>query len=345
MATEGCFDDYWQVSTDKLPPQPDGPAQRPLHIDRIGRIQPLDSQQGILPRKVVPDALQQVLFGQHAPSTSPKVQAYAILDAAKVANLPEMLERSGLEHCCLFNGAAYDQLKHVAPWLVRLEDGNGFCRNLFTRSDAPWHLWDAEPGIYLRADRSLSDVRQHFRKFTRLRDEDGKWYYFRFWEGAHFQAFMAVAPVETLRQLFGLGIVEDFLVIHSNDAVRFRLAEAPDRGGTTSRRPILDGPAMQVFSITAEVLLLERLFARLSARRPLSEPDFAQIIGAIGAEGFTARDAVSDLADWMALRGLTTLDASWIKRSLKASEGMPDGLRFARLANDEPSVKGDTENG
>ena len=42
-------------------------------------------------------------------------------------------------------------LKQVAPWVVKLEQGSDFTRNLFTRGDAPWYLWDADPGIYVRS--------------------------------------------------------------------------------------------------------------------------------------------------------------------------------------------------
>lgn len=114
--------------------------------------------------------------------TTYPLYTFAILDAARVLNLPEMLETSGLEHRCLFKGQAYEDLKNVAPWIVRLEDANSFTRNLFTSLDVPWHMWDAEPGIYLRSRGTLDDMWAHFRKFTRVQDEQGKWYYFRFWE-------------------------------------------------------------------------------------------------------------------------------------------------------------------
>ena len=41
--------------------------------------------------------------------------------AAKIVNLPELLESSRLWHRCLFQGKAYDELRTVAPWLVRPE--------------------------------------------------------------------------------------------------------------------------------------------------------------------------------------------------------------------------------
>lgn len=47
------------------------------------------------------------------------------------SNLPDLLERSGLEHRCLFNGSAYDDLRNVAPWIVRLEERSAFTRHLF----------------------------------------------------------------------------------------------------------------------------------------------------------------------------------------------------------------------
>lgn len=117
------------------------------------------------------------------------MQVYAILDAAKVMNLPELLERSGLEHRCLFKGDAYDEMKNVAPWIVRLEENCRFTRNLFTRSEISWHLWDREPGIYVLSRGTLNDIWRHFRKLTRVRDESGKWFYLRFWEAETAEVF------------------------------------------------------------------------------------------------------------------------------------------------------------
>lgn len=177
-----------------------------LQIETIGGVAPLDTQIGVFPKKTVPDVLYDVMFGQHEPteaeikaasggiSAESPMQAYAILDAAKVINLPELLENSGLEHRCLFKGDAYAELKNVAPWIVRLEEGNSFTRNLFTRSDAPWHLWDSEPGIYARSSGTLEDMWRHFRKFTRVQDEKLGWLYFRFWEADYLLAYLNVLP-------------------------------------------------------------------------------------------------------------------------------------------------------
>jgi len=39
-------------------------AQNWLHIQELGPVTPLDAQFGVHPKKFVPDALQDVLFGQ-----------------------------------------------------------------------------------------------------------------------------------------------------------------------------------------------------------------------------------------------------------------------------------------
>ena len=179
----GDFDDYWV----QLPKAVEAPAEPALRIGTIEGVEPLDAQLGVAEVKTVPDALYEPLFGQ--PTDTP-LHTYAILDAAKVPNLPELLEVSGLAHRCLFKGDAYDELKDVAPWIVQLEDKNAFTRNLFTRSDAPWHLWDSEVGIYLRSTANLQTLNAHFRTFTKLQQTDGRWRYFRFWEPLVLQAYL-----------------------------------------------------------------------------------------------------------------------------------------------------------
>jgi hypothetical protein len=191
-------EDYWTQQASSL----EKPSERQLQIGTIDGVEPLNSQFGITQPKTVPDVLREPLLGQPEPTAAelavevdpiqiPPLHTYAILDAARVSDLPELLDASGLEHRCLFRGDAYDELKDVAPWIVRIEAGNSFTRNLFTLSDAVWHLWDKEPGIYIRSRGSLDDMWAHFRKFTRVKDEDGKWFYFRFWEPREFAEIMS----------------------------------------------------------------------------------------------------------------------------------------------------------
>ena len=106
------LDDYWiEQYRDS-----DTQSEPALQIETIEGIEPLDAQFGVLDAKTVPDALYEPLFGQPEPTEDdleragddpakvPPLHTYAILDAAKVAGLPELLAASGLEHRCLFKG-------------------------------------------------------------------------------------------------------------------------------------------------------------------------------------------------------------------------------------------------
>lgn len=183
MSVETDFDPWTQVRP------PDGLSKPSVATSEIGEIEPLDTQFGVDVLKTVPEPLHDPLFG--VTSDERTAGTYAILDAAAVTNLPELLETSGLDHECLFRGEALEEFASVAPWIVQMEDGHPLTRNLFTRSDALWHLWDDAPGIFVRSHRSLELLASHFRKFTKLQGTDGRWRYFRFWEPMVCQAYLS----------------------------------------------------------------------------------------------------------------------------------------------------------
>ena len=176
--------------------EPKPPANY-LIIEEIEGVEPLDLQFGVHPRKTVPDRLYEPLFGQPEPSDAeigqygsaeavPPMRTYAILDAAKMPYLlTGFIERSELPYQCLFQGKAAEELKEHAPYLVELTEDNDFTAKLLTGPKGVNGLWEKELGVYVRSRAEFAEVRKHFRKFTRVQDEQGKWYYFRFWEGIH----------------------------------------------------------------------------------------------------------------------------------------------------------------
>lgn len=199
-------EDYWTGAA--LTGTAGGAADQPpaLTVQTIEGVEPLDAQFGVAEPLTVPAALRDAIFGQPEKIGGPAVlplHTYAILDASKVMGLVEMLEASGLAHACLFKGVAAEDLRDVAPYLVRLEDATPFTRNLFTRSNAPWHLWDREPGVYLRSRGSLNELWAHFRKFVRVQTKSGAWIFQRFWEPCVFgEYFTRVEHSESVSKLF-----------------------------------------------------------------------------------------------------------------------------------------------
>ncbi len=190
--------DPWQY----LPAQPRMDCKSlPIHalgFKTVEDVVPLDAQIGVAHKKTVPDALHPAMFGQPEPTAAevraaggnpanvPPMQSYVLLDAAKSCIFRTgWRQASGLPHRCLYQGDAADNYGDAAPWLVQLEDGNALARNLFTATDEPDNLWWSDPGIFIRSRGEFDDIRSHLRKFTRLQDEQGRWFYFRFWQGWH----------------------------------------------------------------------------------------------------------------------------------------------------------------
>ncbi|WP_341486061.1 DUF4123 domain-containing protein [Thioclava sp. GXIMD4215] len=182
--------DFWeQIQQPSIQIAPNTAVTKHLEVVPISYFSPLDQQFGRLPKKAVPEQVESHLFGEldFTGSTTSEIdrsclKTFSILDAAKVRNLPEILEASGLEHRCLFTGNAARELANVAPYAVALTEDSEFTRRLFTDSGQPTDLWACEPGIFIRSCIELDAFCQHFRKFTRVRDIQGNWFYFRFWE-------------------------------------------------------------------------------------------------------------------------------------------------------------------
>lgn len=176
-------------------------AQDCLVFDTIAPVDPLDAQFDRHPKQTVPDPLQEPLFGQPAPTPAdhaalgrdvPPMATYAVLDAAKMPYLlTGLIDVSGLRAQSLFQGDAQEELGQYAPYLVELTADNKLTRRLFTAPDNAGGLWGKELGIFLRARLGFDDMRKHLRRLTRVQDQHGKWFYFRFWEGRYLPDYFA----------------------------------------------------------------------------------------------------------------------------------------------------------
>lgn len=184
-----------------------------LIIEEIKDVEPLDGQVEIWPKKNVPAALMEPLFDQPTPTDTeiahyggvefvPPMKTYAILDAAKFQWGFSEIEDCELPFRCLFKGKAAKELENVAPYLIEINPEAIFTRRLFTHNPkmpdemTSVHLWRKDPGIYVRSRASFDDFWKHLRKFTRIQDEAGKWYYFRFWEPRWLQYVLKSIPRE-----------------------------------------------------------------------------------------------------------------------------------------------------
>ncbi|SFI48481.1 DUF4123 domain-containing protein [Jannaschia pohangensis] len=147
---------------------------------RLVAVGPLDGQFGVHPALSIPPEAADFVFATS--SADPSLRTYALFDAGRVEGLPERLETEGVAFDCLVSGPSRDSLGAVSPWLVALAPDSRLCRDLFTRGPAPWDLWGREACVLFQSRASLPDLVAHFRRFTRIRDRDGNWHFFRFQE-------------------------------------------------------------------------------------------------------------------------------------------------------------------
>lgn len=130
--------------------------------------------------------LYQVLFGEQSGSCEHQKPSstFVLVEAIRYFGLPEILESQSLEFECLFKGETRGELNDVAPYLVKINAHDKLTENLLTGtspSDPPWMMWPRGGAVFLRSTMKTGDLVRHFRKFTRLFDQNTKrWNYFRF---------------------------------------------------------------------------------------------------------------------------------------------------------------------
>jgi len=253
--TDRRFDQIWQFSP-AIPLGADEGLGSCLHIQRLTGIEPISDRPGASDGDV-PRALLKALFGQ--PATGPEIHSYALLDAARIPGLPEVLETSRLDHLCLFKGDR-DDVGPTAPWLVRLKESDKFTRNLFRQSNRSWHLWGKDCGIFLRSAASLPALSDHFRRFTRIRDLRGRIAFFRFWDplvaGTYFPGI--AHDGDRVGQFFTLpGGAEIRIIAQTGPAEAISMAPNTPAGPGPRRRSL-------VFDALDEALFAEIAFRALA---------------------------------------------------------------------------------
>jgi hypothetical protein len=133
----------------------------------------------------------------------------------------------GVEIQCLFKGEAAETYEEVAPYLVdmTLPEGAWDDADLVPEfhKDFFKNHWDGNEGIFVRSTASLGELKQHFRKFTQIQDEAGKWYWFRFWDPSILKGYfdhitgIAEKAIQWVN-MQGEGRIEAIIGNHSNSS-------------------------------------------------------------------------------------------------------------------------------
>lgn len=124
------------------------------------------------------------------------MKTWVLLDGARDGRIVKAVERTGHEKCCLFAGNISQQLKEVAPYLVRLDRGDDFTE--FVLENGWGNAW----GLFLTSSGSLETLRKHFRKLLRVTDESKRRLLFRFYDPRVLSIYLPTCNNEELTTIF-----------------------------------------------------------------------------------------------------------------------------------------------
>ncbi len=121
---------------------------------------------------------------------------YAVLDAARDGAVLDLLRRAADQRASLYEGAS-PEIERVGPFLVALPPESQLLEMLAIEA------WGKSWGIFLRSETPFAEVRRHLRRFLTVALEDGKEYYFRFYDPRVLRHFLPSCTPEELAQFFG----------------------------------------------------------------------------------------------------------------------------------------------
>ncbi len=205
-----CFEIYWDGQVADVR----GPADTSLHIDghakhegrsghggwlRIGATDLALTIQHLTPPDEAPTpALCEAAAPVITALTQLPSPRFALLDTIRSRRIHVLLRESPAPWRSLYDGPQGDALAEAAPALVELERDPQLVQALVQEG------WDARWGLYLSAPagRDLDAVRQHLRKFLRVK-VGLETVYFRFYDPRVFATFMPTCTAEERRELLG----------------------------------------------------------------------------------------------------------------------------------------------
>ena len=139
------------------------------------------------------DRVVKALWPPHVPRSS---TVWAVLDGARDGRIHPALRLSRLDYRCLYSGRLAPALEAVAPYLIELSPDYAFTRTLIEMG------WGNSWGIFVRIE-DPSRLRHHLRTLLRVRDEEGRFLLFRYYDPRVLRIFLPTCRPDELAQMFG----------------------------------------------------------------------------------------------------------------------------------------------
>ena len=314
-----------------------------LIYETLTDIVPLDAQLGVLDKLSVPPSLHPYLFEVLPPSLEeqdlykdlpkiPALRTYAILDASRVPLLQERLEEANLPFQCLYKGDAEENLKTAAPYLVELKEHHKLTRQLFSQTGMASDLWGQYPGVFFRSRALIDQLATHFRRFTKVKNEQGQWLFYRFWDNNFFLVVLKqLSPAKGLAMM-PPHLIHSMLCI-SEDTIDFFKTQPIDDIPKVGSEILLDEAlANQLYHRSLE-LFIHRLRKQYVVEKGMHEDLFASVMQSIEEHRFENRETIREIIDFALENRENILQKEALQEELIKNQSMSDSIRFGRLLN------------
>lgn len=159
---------------------------QPVTITTISEVNPLDLQYGVKDKLVAPLKLEEYFACQDS-------NQYVLIDASSIDQFPALVEMADAQYEILLGQSIQKQFRRVATYLIDVTDSKSLLTWLFTHSTEKkldWCLAQSKAGVFFQSTLGIKELAGYFRKFTRIRDGEGKWRYFRFADPYFFRYMM-----------------------------------------------------------------------------------------------------------------------------------------------------------
>jgi hypothetical protein len=122
---------------------------------------------------------------------------YAVLDACDEPLVLQIVAELGSSAASLYHGRAALDYSSFAPYLACVDEAT--LRTIRTRLAAtPWGFF-----VGTTSDKTLADVRRHFRQYLLVQSPEGKQLYFRFYDPRFLATFLRSLEEKELQRFLG----------------------------------------------------------------------------------------------------------------------------------------------
>lgn len=153
---------------------------------------------------------------------TPPLRAFLLLDASINPDIPICVEAFSEPARCLFDGAAFEELSDVGPWLIELR-----------RYGDAWDWYVEEGygqnwGIMFHTRLPMVKLKTQLKKFIKVQDDGNNAYYFKFYRPQHLNTYLPQFDADQMAR-FMKGLDAVFGETHDTPQVLQRHAMSDNR--------------------------------------------------------------------------------------------------------------------